>query len=105
MKKVCRLTESTDAFVSTYFAFKKNQYKLLEDKVSADSVRKALAKHTAGELLADLKSEEIPASNDGPVKVLVGKNFEDIVGQPGKVCLLLFKILRCCLKRADNVIE
>jgi len=37
-----------------------------------------------------LKSEEIPAHNDEPVKVLVGKNFEEIVYDETKDVLVEF---------------
>lgn len=37
-----------------------------------------------------VKSEAIPASNDGPVIVAVGKNFEDVVMKNGKDTLIEF---------------
>jgi len=43
------------------------------------NLRDFVAKHLAGELEADLKSEEVPEDWDKtPVKVLVGKNFNDV---------------------------
>jgi protein disulfide isomerase len=43
-----------------------------------------------GKLSANLKSEEIPADNSGPVKVLVGKNFNSIVLDETKDVLVEF---------------
>ena len=44
----------------------------------------------AGKVDPYIKSEPIPASDDGDVKVLVGKNFNDIVNAPGKDVLIEF---------------
>jgi len=41
-------------------------------------------------LVANVKSEEIPASNDGPVKTVVGKTFESIVLDATKDVLIEF---------------
>ncbi|KAJ3063344.1 protein disulfide-isomerase precursor [Podochytrium sp. JEL0797] len=48
-------------------------------KLSNKAVSKFVKEFVAGEMEPDLKSEAIPESNDGPVKVVVGKNFADIV--------------------------
>jgi protein disulfide-isomerase A1 len=37
-----------------------------------------------------MKSEDIPASNDEPVKILVGKNFKDLVINNDKDVLVEF---------------
>lgn len=37
-----------------------------------------------------LKSEPIPETNDGPVKVAVGKNFDEIITDNGKDTLIEF---------------
>jgi len=42
----------------------------------------------AGKVEAFVKSEAIPENNDGPVKVVVGKNFQSIVEDPTKDVLL-----------------
>jgi protein disulfide-isomerase A1 len=44
----------------------------------------------AGELQPTIKSEPVPEPNDGPVTVLVAKNFDAIVNAPGKTVLLEF---------------
>lgn len=43
-----------------------------------------------GSLEPYVKSEPIPESNDGPVTVAVGKNFEDVVTNNGKDTLIEF---------------
>jgi len=60
------------------------KYRVVGDKVSTESLRESAKKHAAGELPADLKSEEIPTDNEGDVKVLVGKNFDQVIKTPGK---------------------
>jgi protein disulfide-isomerase A1 len=41
-----------------------------------------------GSLVPFYKSEEIPEPNDGPVRVIVGKNFEDVVLDQSKAVFL-----------------
>ncbi|KAJ3396352.1 protein disulfide-isomerase precursor [Chytriomyces hyalinus] len=48
-------------------------------KITAKALQPFVDEFASGELKPDLKSEDIPASNDAPVKVVVGKNFNDIV--------------------------
>jgi len=60
------------------------KYRLTGDKLTSEVMRDTCAKHTAGSLPVDMKSEPVPENNDGDVKVLVGKNFDAIVKQPGK---------------------
>ena len=56
----------------------------------------------SGKLKPHLKSEEPPASNDGPVVVVVGKTFEDIVRDPSKDVLVKYYAPWCghCKKLA-----
>jgi protein disulfide-isomerase A1 len=56
--------------------------------VSASSVRAHIESHASGELKPTFKSEPIPENNDGPVTVIVGKNFESIVLDENKNVLL-----------------
>ena len=55
--------------------------------LTADDVEKFVQQFEAGELKKFLKSEEVPTEDDGAVKVVVGKNFADIVGQDSDVLL------------------
>ncbi|KAJ3239105.1 protein disulfide-isomerase precursor [Chytriomyces hyalinus] len=47
--------------------------------ITADSLQPFVHDFVSGKLTPDLKSGDIPASNNDPVKVVVGKNFNDIV--------------------------
>jgi len=49
-----------------------------------------VTKYLAKEIEPFVKSEEIPVSNDGPVKILVGKNFDEIVKDANKHVLVEF---------------
>lgn len=44
----------------------------------------------AGKLEKTVKSEPVPASNDGPVKVLVADQFDELVTSSGKSVLIEF---------------
>ena len=54
---------------------------------------------------AYVKSEEAPASNDGPVIVAVGKNFEEVVMDNDKDILIEFYAPWCghCKKVRKNI--
>jgi protein disulfide-isomerase A1 len=60
------------------------KFKMTGDKVDTATLKDTCEKHSAGALTPDLKSEPVPDNNDVDVKTLVGKNFKDIVKQPGK---------------------
>jgi len=47
--------------------------------VNAESLKDFTSKYLSKELEPSIKSEEIPASNDGPVKVVVRKSFDQVV--------------------------
>ncbi|KAF7723087.1 protein disulfide-isomerase precursor [Apophysomyces ossiformis] len=48
-------------------------------EISTANVESFVDDYVAGKIKPSLKSEDIPAENDGPVKVVVGKQFNDIV--------------------------
>ena len=56
-------------------------------EVTVEDIDKFITGYTSGTLEKFLKSEEIPATNEGPVRVVVGKNFKDIVGKEDDVLL------------------
>jgi protein disulfide-isomerase A1 len=64
------------------------RYQMDGKKVTQDVVKKFLDDFKQGKLQPFLKSEEPPASNDGPVRVIVGSTFESEVSKAGKWVLL-----------------
>jgi len=70
--------------------------------VTVDGIKKFISDFKAGKLVPFLKSEPIPAENDDPVKVIVGKNFNDVVLNPESDVLVKFYAPWCghCKKLA-----
>ena len=62
----------------------------LEGELSQEGVADLIAQYFAGTAKPTFKSEEIPASNDGPVTVVVGKNFDDVVLSGKNVLLEIY---------------
>merc|ERR1712012_906598 len=61
------------------------KYKPENSEFTEDNLRAFVAKYKAGELEADLKSEDVPEDWDAaPVKVLVGKNFAEVAYDKNK---------------------
>ncbi|KAI8142752.1 thioredoxin-like protein [Fennellomyces sp. T-0311] len=48
-------------------------------EITTDTIEKFVDDYLAGKIAPTLKSEDIPAENDGPVKVVVAKQFDEIV--------------------------
>jgi len=59
-------------------------------KVTAESLKKFIDDFKAGKLSPFLKSQDVPADNSEPVKVVVGKSFADIVLNPETDVLMEF---------------
>jgi protein disulfide-isomerase A1 len=59
-------------------------------ELTADAIQTWVNSFLSGELQSTIKSEEIPENNDGPVKILVAKNFDSIVKDPTKDVLVEF---------------
>lgn len=60
------------------------------DVFSMDSLKSFIGDFEANKLESYVKSEPEPASNDGPVKILTGKNFKSIVEDSDKDVLVEF---------------
>jgi len=58
--------------------------------VDAEALKEFTSQYLSKQLQPTIKSEEIPTSNDGPVKVVVAKNFDTIVKDSSKHVLLEF---------------
>jgi protein disulfide isomerase family A protein 3 len=63
---------------------------VMSDDFTLENFEKWLTSFLQGKLEAYLKSEPIPSSNDEPVKVVVAKNFNDIVNDESKDVLIEF---------------
>lgn len=60
----------------------------LEGAPNAEAVKKHLDASLSGELKPSFKSQPVPADNSGPVTVVVGKNFDEVVLDESKNVLL-----------------
>merc|ERR1711953_153266 len=78
-----------DGVHAVAFDAKKNTYKMTE-KFSADNLQQFVTEFASGSLKPYIKSEPIPEDNTGPVKVVVGENFNSIVKDPTKDVLIEF---------------
>jgi len=58
---------------------KDNKKYVLKEKFSIEALQKFAEQFEAGQLESFIKSEDIPEDNSGPVKVAVGKNFDELV--------------------------
>lgn len=85
---------------------KSRKYRMTDD-YSPETFAKFLDDYLAGNLKAHLKSEPIPDSNDGPVKVAVAENFEELITNNDKDILIEFYAPWCghCKKLAPTFEE
>ncbi|XP_055625105.1 protein disulfide-isomerase A3 [Toxorhynchites rutilus septentrionalis] len=68
----------------------KNQKFIMKEEFSVDNLQAFATDLEEGALEPYVKSEPIPESNDAPVKIAVGKNFEDVVTNNGVDTLIEF---------------
>jgi protein disulfide-isomerase A1 len=64
--------------------------KYVSGTIELDKIESWVADYKAGKIPKQLKSEEPPASNDGPVKVVVSKTFDELVIKSGKNVFIEF---------------
>lgn len=85
----------------------KNQKFIMKDEFSVDNLQAFATELEEGSLEPYVKSEPVPESNDAPVKVAVGKNFEDVVTNNGVDTLIEFYAPWCghCKKLAPTFDE
>merc|ERR1719412_2384436 len=62
------------------------------EKFSVDNLQQFVSEFASGSLKPYIKSEPIPEDNTGPVKVVVGENFNSIVKDPTKDVLIEFYV-------------
>lgn len=67
-----------------------NKPVVFEEPLTLESLRDWAAGVKSGKFKYTPKSEPIPAENDGPVKIVVGKNWNDIVNDASKNVLVEF---------------
>jgi len=65
-----------------------NKPVVFEKPLTLDSLRDWAVGVKTGKYVYVPKSEEVPVPNDGPVKIVVGKNFNEIVNDPSKDVLV-----------------
>lgn len=63
---------------------------VMNEKFSVDSLHSFVENFLEGRLSPHVKSEELPEDNSGPVKVAVGKNFDELVTKTEKDTLIEF---------------
>lgn len=68
----------------------KNQKFIMKEEFSVENLQAFVNDLEEGALEPYVKSEPIPESNDGPVTVAVGKNFDEVVTNNGKDTLIEF---------------
>jgi protein disulfide isomerase family A protein 3 len=59
----------------------------MNDEFSVENLKKFVEEFQAGKVEPFMKSEQVPDDNDGPVKVVVAKNFDEIVNQDKDVLI------------------
>ena len=66
------------------------KYRYEDDAITAEGLATFVGKVSSGEIQPFLKSASIPEPNDKPVKVVVGKNFKEVVLDSAQEVLVKF---------------
>jgi protein disulfide isomerase len=76
---------------------KNNQFDKYEmdDEITADNILRFVANFTEGKISPSYKSQPLPEKNDEPLKIVVGKNFKEIVMDETKDVLVDFYATWC----------
>jgi protein disulfide isomerase family A protein 3 len=61
---------------------------VMKDEFSVETFEKFMKDYEAGSIEPYIKSEDVPLTNDAPVKVAVAKNFEELVEKSDKDVLI-----------------
>jgi len=85
----CGLATGSDKPVVCAYDEKNRKYKMTEE-FSMDTFEKFVRDVLAGDVEVHMKSEPIPDNTDVPVKVVVAKNFDEIVNNKDKDVLIEF---------------
>nr|XP_039271596.1 protein disulfide-isomerase A3-like [Styela clava] len=68
----------------------KDKKYIMEEEFSTDNLKAFVKAYIDGKLTAKIKSEPVPESQDGPVTVVVGESFDQIVNDQNKDVLIEF---------------
>jgi protein disulfide isomerase family A protein 3 len=82
-------TSSKDFITAAVVDADEKKYKM-DSAFSVDTFRTFVQQYVDGALEPYIKSEPVPEPNDGPVKVVVAKTFDEIVKDPTKDVLIEF---------------
>lgn len=75
---------------------------VMNEKFSVEAFQSFVENFVEGRLEAHVKSEELPEDNSGPVKTIVGKNFDELVTNTDKDVLIEFCKLQLILHLSLN---
>lgn len=84
------LSESGEEVNVGILAEGNKKYAMEPEEFDSDVLRDFVMAFKKGKLKPVIKSQPVPKNNKGPVKVVVGKNFDDIVMDPKKDVLIEF---------------